>query len=126
MNEDGKRHGMVRNIAKLAGLAVLTGVVAVLEARQVAHHNDPAVIELRFQEEKRRRKAIADQEKRNRRYRWEMAILHYLTLALLLVALALFLILILGYALERNDAVRHGRPAPPVPDLTFPFPFIPI
>jgi len=122
MNETGKRRGMVRNIASLAGLAVFTGVVAVLEARQTAHDADPAVIELKVREAKRRQAQIAAEERKCRRDYLKMTIMHYLTLALLLVAMVLWTLLFLGSMISPSDAIRRGRPIPPPLDPTMPVP----
>jgi hypothetical protein len=121
MNETGKRRGLARSIASLAGVAVLTGVVTVPEVRQTAHDNDPAVIELRDQEAERQRSEDEAEERRWRRHDRVMAITHYLTLALILIAAALFFLLIFGSMVEREEAARHGKPVPPVPDLTLPY-----
>ncbi len=122
MNETRKRRGLARSIASLTGLATLTGVAAVLEARRTAHDNDPTVIDLQAQEAERQKAESDAEERKWRRHYLGMAIVHYLTLALLLVAAALLVILFFGSMAARDNAIRRGQPVPQTPDLTLPVP----
>lgn len=113
MNETGKGHGLTSSIVTLASLALFAGALVVLEARQTAHDNDPAVIELEAKQAERLEAEFKGEERKT-------TILHYLTLAILLATAAAWVIVLLGSIAAGDNAIRRGQPAPPMPDMTLP------
>jgi len=125
MNDTAPKTGLGRKVAILAGTAVLMGMLTAMETRQAAIERDPAVLETRAREEARQEAELKAFDKRSRKHDRTMAFLHYLTLAILVLTALLMVVAFLGPLAARENAIRQGKPIPPMPDMSMP-PYIPI